>query len=70
MLPPDGRPLALHPALLLAQGVASVYNQRVTQAPVIIPLKVEDLAIGPGEDCIRTGRQSGEEQREWFGVAS
>lgn len=68
MLPPGGGTLALHPALLLAQWVSSVDPQQLIHAPVLISLKEEDLAVGPGEGCIWTGRNSGEEHRERFGV--
>lgn len=70
LLPPDGRFLAPHPALLLAQWVASVYSQQLVHTPVLISLKEEDVAVGPGEGGVRTGRHPGEEHGQRFGVKS
>lgn len=68
LLPPAGPPLASHPALLLAQRVASVHPQQLIHTPVIVPLEEEDLAVGPGEGGVNTGGQAGEEGRQRFGV--
>lgn len=67
-LPPKGRLLASHPALPLAQRVTSVDPQLLVHAPVLVPLKEEDLAVVPGEGGVRSGRHSGEEGRQRSGV--
>ena len=64
LLAPKGRLLASHPALPLAQRVPSVHPQLLVHAPVLVPLKEEDLAVVPGEGGVGSGRRSGDERRQ------